>query len=136
MDTNKRIKWTVIPCKKTPIKTIWVSLLILSIWTTVYMIYGPFWMFLAVLMLFSAVNTYYLPTTYIIDSEAVVVKRWGINHRRSWDYFQRYHLSSDGIFLSPFKTPNRRDSFRGLFLPYGEDHREAVKTLIEQKIEM
>jgi hypothetical protein len=43
--------------------------------------------------------------------------------RRPWQEIRRARLRKEGLFVSPFVTPNRLDHFRGLFLPL--PHRSA-----------
>ncbi|MBI1755519.1 MAG: hypothetical protein HYR64_00240 [Fimbriimonas ginsengisoli] len=43
-----------------------------------------------------------------------------------WKDVRRAIVELDGLRLSPLETPGRRESFRGVFLRYGAENREAV----------
>lgn len=63
---------------------------------------------------------YLLPTRYILDAHGAAYKQL-VWRRRPWTTFRRAVRHPDGIFLSPFRQPNRLESFRGLFLRFGAD---------------
>ncbi|RMH73666.1 MAG: hypothetical protein D6675_01995 [Gemmatimonadetes bacterium] len=135
MEHAEHLKWRVLPCAQSPRRAILIALLILGIWASVYLIYGLFWTALAVLMTGSAVAGYYLPSTYALDDEFITVWKTGIKQTWRWSYFRRYHIAEDGVFLSPFQRPNRKDNFRGVFLPFDANQADDISAFVRQKME-
>ena len=69
--------------------------------------------------LLASVSRYLLPTHFCVDAEGVATRLW-LWRRRPWSSVRRVDRHVDGLFLSPFVHPSRLDTYRGLFLPFGD----------------
>ena len=43
-------------------------------------------------------------------------------------------VSEKGVFLSPYKSPNRLDSFHGAFLPFAPGKKEDLKSILKNYV--
>ena len=89
---------------------------------------------LALLVLGGSVSRYLLPTRYALDGSAL--RRTHLLRTRAWPWsaFRRVDRHGDGLFLSPFGTGTRLDSFRGVFLPFGHNGSE-VTAFVRARVE-
>jgi hypothetical protein len=87
-------------------------------------------------LLLAAMTRYLLPTRYELDDREAAWRQL-VWHRRSWTSFRRVDRHSDGLFLSPFRRPNRLDAFRGVFLRFGPSvDGSAVADLVESRVSL
>ncbi|MFP6591689.1 MAG: hypothetical protein VCE12_14305 [Candidatus Latescibacterota bacterium] len=80
---------------------------------------NPVYGAISVVVLALATMDYFLPTRYVIDADGAAWKQL-VWRRRRWTTFRRFVRHADGIFLSPFRHQSRLDSFRGVFLRFGD----------------
>jgi hypothetical protein len=76
---------------------------------------------LAVVVLFLALNTYFLPITYALTDKGIEIDKRLFTARYEWKQFRRWFRTTGGIVISPFSRKNYLDNFRGvhLLLPVG-----------------
>ena len=74
---------------------------------------------ISVVVLVLATMDYFLPPRDVIDADGAAWKQL-VWRRRRWTTFRRFVRHADGIFLSPFRHQSRLDSFRGVFLRFGD----------------
>ncbi len=76
-----------------------------------------------------------LPARYALY-EGGVYARPGLRGRfRPWTAFARYEVDEAGVFLSPFPTPRRLETFRGVYLRAG-GNREAILEIVRAHLDM
>ena len=110
------LSWTVHRAKETPRKTVVVSLFILVFVGFSWVAFGPMLGMLAVVVLFVALNTYFLPVTYTFTDKGIEVDKRFFTARYEWKQFRRWLRTSGGIVISPFSRKNYLDNFRGVHL--------------------
>ena len=113
--------WTVHRAKETPTKTVVVSLFILAFVAFSWAVFGPMLGILAVVVLFVALNTYFLPVTYALTDRGIEVDKRLFTARYEWKQFRRWFRTSGGIVISPFSRKNYLDNFRGVHLMLPEE---------------
>jgi hypothetical protein len=69
-----------------------------------------------VVVLFLALNTYFLPVTYTLTDKGIEVDKRLFTARYEWKQFRRWIRTSGGIVISPFSRKNYLDNFRGVHL--------------------
>lgn len=75
------------------------------------------WAFFAVVMLAVSLAPYYLPTTYRLEANGVViVKPWG-RRRVAWTSIGAVKHNRHGLWLLPGGTPSPTDAFRQVYIP-------------------
>lgn len=79
---------------------------------------------LSFILLTIAMSRYFLPTQYTLNEKGITLSFIGSNRTFTWSQFNRADKHNDGIFLSPFNTPHRLDTFRGQFLKTGAQTNE------------
>ena len=84
---------------------------------------------LAVVVLFVALNTYFLPITYTLTDKGMEIDKRLFTARYEWKQFRRWFRTTGGIVISPFSRKNYLDNFRGvhLLLPVGSSRMSKVE---------
>lgn len=80
--------------------------------------------FISLVLLTLAMSRYFLATHYTIDDQGISISFIGHSRQIPWTQFNRVDQHPDGIFVSPFHTPHRLDTFRGQFLKTGPQTQE------------
>ncbi|MHC4562507.1 MAG: hypothetical protein ACYS8X_07005 [Planctomycetota bacterium] len=88
---------------------------------------------LAAVVLAGATAKYILPTTFELDDEGVTVRFFGRSQKRRWTEFRRTAHGPSGMLLSPFASPSRLDSFRGVQIRFTNNADEVV-SFVEHKM--
>jgi len=83
----------------------------------------------ALVVLFAATHTYFLPITYCLSNNGVTVNKRIFTYTYEWSRFRRYFRTSGGIVLSPFSRHNFLDNFRGVHLLLPPDDQDIVAYL-------
>jgi len=117
------LSWTVHRARETPRKTVVVGVFILAFVGFSWAVFGPMLGMLAVVVLFLALNTYFLPITYTFTDKGIEVDKQLFTARYEWKQFRRWIRTSGGIVLSPFSRKNYLDNFRGVHLLLPADKR-------------
>ena len=129
------ISWISHPLRDEPgFKSSMLIVIIIGVSTLVgFSFRGLGYACLSAVILGAAMSRYLLPTRYTLDRTGVIISHLGIRRSLPWTRFQRIDRHADGVFLSPFKHPNRLDTFRGYFLR--ADHRvDEVLHVVQQHI--
>ena len=93
--------------------------------------YGPLMGFVALLALFAALNTYYLPVTYTLDQDGVATDKILFHYRRRWGEFRSFVRTSGGVVLSPFRAWTYLDNFRGIHLLLPADPKPVLDLIAQ-----
>jgi hypothetical protein len=124
--------WSVHPAKRNPTKTVLVSLVILLLTYFSSWYAGKPFGALAFVLLTGSLWPFYVPTRYRITTWGVEQIRWPVRQKRPWSHFRRYEADARGILLSPFISPSRLDSFRGMYLLTGSSSQEIQEVVATQ----
>ena len=120
------LSWTVHRAGETPVKTAVVSVFILAFVGLSWAVFGPMLGILAMVVLFLALNTYFLPITYTLSDRGIEVDKRMFTARYEWKQFRRWFRTSGGIVISPFSHRNFLDNFRGVHLMLPTDGRRTA----------
>jgi len=123
------LSWTVHRAKETPRKTVVASIFILAFVAFSSVVFGPMLGVLAIVVLFVALNAYFLPITYTLTDKGIEVDKRLFTARYEWKQFRRWFRTTGGIVISPFSRKNYLDNFRGvhLLLPAGSSRMSNVE---------
>lgn len=128
------LSWTVHRAKETPAKTVVASVFILAFVGFTLVVFGPVLAALAVIVLFLALNTYYLPVTYTFTDKGIEVGKRLFTARYEWKQFRRWFRTSGGIVISPFSKRSYLDNFRGVHLLLPADAGKARMSKVEGRM--
>ena len=104
----KSYSWISHPAKERPVATVFVVLFICCIFYLVFHLTGSVMMvFIAGLIFFISLSTFFLPTTYTIDEKEVLIKCLFNVKKRNLSAFRTLFPGQRGILLSPFLAPSR-----------------------------
>lgn len=120
--------WSVFPARNYPRKTVIALSVILAfclfvLWRTGSII----WVVFSAAVLFFSLSRFFLPTHYTLTPASLTIVFMGVSRRRAWSDFRRADGVKGGVFLSPFASPSRMDSYRGLFLLCGNNKPEVLE---------
>ena len=123
------LSWTVHRARETPVKTVVVTVFILAFVGFSWVVFGPMLATLAAVVLFVALNTYFLPITYMLTDKGIEIDKRLFTARYEWKQFRRWFRTTGGIVISPFSRRNYLDNFRGvhLLLPVGSSRMSKVE---------
>jgi hypothetical protein len=130
---DKKITWSSHPARENPVKLGMVVTITTLFLVFFWLVAGPWWCFLTLVVVFLSLYSFWLPTRYTLDEGGIEVSRFLYKRRFDWARFRRYEVDKGGIFLGTFSKPSRLDPFRGLYLVGGHKHPEAGG-LVKEKI--
>jgi hypothetical protein len=110
------LSWTVHRATESPAKTAAAAAFILAFVAFSWLVFGPVLGVLAVVVLFLALNTYFLPVTYTFTDKGIEVDKRLFTVRYDWKQFRRWFRTTGGIVVSPFSHVSYLDNFRGVHL--------------------
>jgi hypothetical protein len=110
------LTWTVHRAKESPTRTVVVSTFIAGFLVFSYLVFGFLLALLAAVVLYLALNTYFLPVTYTFTGTGIEVDKRLFTARFEWKQFRRWFRTSGGIVVSPFFHRSYLDNFRGVHL--------------------
>ncbi len=131
------LEWSVHPLKENWKISLGVIALLLFIAWFVSQLFPEspfFWIILAMFFMIGSLHQFFFPTRYILTEEGIEVYNLFTRLRRKWSYFRNYYLDKRGIQLSPFTSPSRLDSFRGILVLWDSEHKEKILDLIKSYI--
>jgi hypothetical protein len=110
------LSWSVHRARETPVRTAVVSFFIIVFLVFSLLVFGPLLALLAAVILFVALNSYFLPVTITFSDQGLVIDKRLYRARYEWKQFRRWFRTSGGIVLSPFSRRTYLDNFRGVHL--------------------
>ncbi|MEO0085152.1 MAG: hypothetical protein ABIK37_00835 [candidate division WOR-3 bacterium] len=123
------VAWTVHRARETPVKTAVVSLFIAAFIGLSLVAFGPALALVALIALFVALHTYYLPITYTLSARGVEIDKRIFSYTYEWSRFRRWFRTSGGVVLSPFTEKTFLDNFRGVHLLLPRDPSAVIACL-------
>lgn len=128
------IKWTVHPAKKNLKLSVLVIIFLVILCVSIYVSFDSLILsLLSAVFLFGSLYSFFFPTTYMLHEKEVIVKNIFRKFSREWDFFKRYYIDKDGIFLSPFSHRTRLENYRGLYIRFG-NNKDQVIDFIKSRI--
>jgi len=127
------LKWRSHPVRHGG-KRLWVvagALVIFPVGLTV--LYGPFYGFLALVILGGSMAAYFLPTDYAFYTGGVESTFLGVHRRFTWEQFRSFYRDRNGVLLSPFPQPSRLENFRGVYLRF-DGCAEQVMAIVTERV--
>ncbi len=125
----EKLSWTIHRARDAPVRTAVVVVFVVAFLAFALWYFGVLLTLVAVLVLFVATHTYFLPITYTFGPDGVTVNKRLFSHTYPWDQFRRYFRTTGGIVLSPFSRRTFLDNFRGIHLLLPRDPEEQVDYL-------
>lgn len=122
----EQISWKICLAKKYPLKTLIVLFILIVFLILTYLLYGPLWLLFALIVFFITLNPYFLPHTYTLDKEGILIDKRIYKTRRRWKEFRRFYLTKNGLVLSTFRKRNFLDNFRGLHILLPPDSEKII----------
>ena len=87
----------------------------------------PFWGVFAVFILGLSLEGFYLPTTFELREQGVVVKKFFSRSESSWARFRRVYEDRRGLTLSPYRRKNMLEPYRSVRLLFDGGDPEAIR---------
>ncbi|HMA68891.1 MAG TPA: hypothetical protein VKN74_03405 [Candidatus Mcinerneyibacterium sp.] len=133
---QKEYKWKVHFFKQKPVRG-WLILLLYIILLSYFIFFEKSVLFtiLAVILVIYPSLKFYIPITFKIDENGVVVSNSIRNKKYNWDYFKRVKKDSSNIVLDPYEEKRyfRRKKKVILFnVPQNKDILNFIKKRVKQ----
>jgi hypothetical protein len=87
---------------------------------------------LAAMLLATSQSRYFFPTRYRVNGTGVKISHLTSRRTFEWNQLKRFIITVDGVFLSPFSSPHRLDTFRGIHLRCIGNRDEVVDAIKRQ----
>jgi hypothetical protein len=134
------LKWTSHPLMDDMVKTIFlIAIMILVsiiLYQTAFITWqAPLYFFLGMLFFIGSMITWFIPTTYVLYDDKLVIWYWKIKVERPWTDFGCWYADKKGVMLSTFKRPRRLDNFRGQSLRFSKskDEQSQLYEILAEK---
>lgn len=137
IDNKNAVKyeWKLHPLKANWKISVILIMFLVGLCAFIYISFDSFaFLILSVAFLFGSLSSFFLPTTYIIQENCIIVKSLFRKQSKEWNTFKKYYPDKNGVFLSPFSYRTRLENFRGLYIRLG-DNRDDALNFIKQKID-
>jgi len=141
MSNNEIIKWTSHPLvddtKRSILLIIVMIIISLILYQTAIINWkAPIYFILGMAFFIGSMITWFIPTTYILFNEKIVIYYWIIRIEKNWNDFGCWYADNKGVMLGTFKRPRRLDNFRGQSIRFSKEKKEKDKLfeLLNQKI--
>jgi hypothetical protein len=126
------LSWRIFRAQETPVRTLLVTLFVIAVIVIAARYYGPVMGFVALLVLFLALNSYYLPTAYTLNEAGITTDKLLFHYTRGWNEFRSYVRTSGGVVVSPFRNWTYLDNFRGIHLLLPRDAKPVLDYLAQR----
>jgi hypothetical protein len=124
-----KVSWSVFRARENVAKTVLVGISIAVFLTFTLWFFGILLALVALLVLFAALHTYFLPIRYTLAHDGITVDKRIFSHTYPWDQFRAYFRTSGGVVISPFSRRTFLDNFRGVHLLLPEDSADVISYL-------
>jgi hypothetical protein len=94
--------------------------------------FGPLLALLALVLLFVALNAYFLPVTVTFSDRGIDINKRLFRAHYDWKQFRKWYRTTGGIVLSPFSHKTYLNNFRGVHLLLPDDP-SAVIAYLERR---
>ncbi len=132
--TVTELSWTAWPMLRSSIRAaIGLFVIALMAWTLQSWLRTGYFTVLAVLLMWSQVAGFYLPTHYTLTDENVRVRGIVSRKEKGWSEFRSFHRDREGVLLSPFVLRSRLERFRGVSLQF-HGNSDEVMAIVERMI--
>lgn len=127
IDEGQVLAWSVHPLRRKPLVALLVTIFIFLVAVAAYMTtdskaFGT----LALVVMFASLAKFYMPTSYRLDDQRIMVKTVTQTLYKNWSQYRSCYPDKNGVLLSPFAEPSRMENFRGLFLIFNDNKDEVV----------
>jgi hypothetical protein len=103
-----------------------VCFIALLAWTLESLLHTGYFTLLAVLLVWSQVAGFFLPTVFTLTEDGVRVKGLVSKKEKRWEEFRSYYVDREGVLLSPFLDRSRLERFRGVSLQFHGNRDQVV----------
>lgn len=108
-----------------------VAIMVLVGWTLQTWLHVTYFTVVALLLIWSQVASFFLPTRYVLSETGVLVNGVLTKKSKEWREFRSYYLDSEGVLLSPFVGRSRLERFRGVSLVF-HGNGDEVASFVER----
>ena len=127
------MEWTVHPIKRNWKVSAGVVLFLVILCAAVYFSFNSVaFSLISVAILFGSLAPFFLPTTYILRDDCIIVRTLLRRFSKRWDSFESYYTDRNGVLLSPFSSPSRLENFRGVYIRFSHNKAEVVEFIREK----
>jgi len=141
MSPEPLLSWRSWPFIERPLTSVlliaFLILLAYFLWNiTVEGWHQPWYYYLGMLLVIGSLLPYFIPTTYYLYENEIVIMYLFIKITRKYSDFGCFYCDKRGVMLSTFKMPRRLDPFRGQSLRFSktQTEKEQLLEILREKI--
>jgi len=133
---GKKYKWSVFPLvEESLFKTELMIIILIVVFVAIQRAFDIYHAIVALILLMFSLVKYFTKTTYELGPDGVRINLLFFSTFRKWNYYVRYSINNNGVFLSPFIESSRFDNFKGSYLSFGKkSDREMIEKLVAENI--
>ena len=123
-------EWRAFPAREQPGRAVLGAVLVLLLAGAAGLMgQSPFWAGVAVIILFVALNRFFMPSRFIVTDEGIRAQYPLSQRFIRWADVRRFASDANGGFLSTRASASMLDSIKGMHLMFGEVREEAMAAL-------
>ena len=123
------LTWSVHLAREEPHKTVLALALVAAVGFIGFVVVGPFPAVAASLVVILSLCEFLFPISYEISEGGARARSLLRTAKLSWSDVNRCYLDDTGIKLSPFDRQSRLEAFRGLYLRFGGNKEQVIRTV-------
>jgi len=132
-DVNDAFRWNVRPSDKEPAKKWGVLVGALAIFALGMVVFHSVLLgLLGFAIIAASTAEFWLGTSYKLDKDSASVRCGFSYSEMRWNEVKRAMATPDGVKLSPLGSATRMDSFRGVFLKFGDEPHEPILEFVRR----
>ena len=132
-DVNDAFRWNVRPSDKEPTKKWGVLVGSLAIFALGMFVFSSVLLgLLGFAIIVASTAEFWLGTSYKLDKDGASVRCGFSYSEMRWNEVKRVMTTPDGLKLSPLGAATRMDSFRGIFLKFGDQSKEQILDFVRR----
>jgi hypothetical protein len=130
-DKAEAIRWRIRPSDKDPQKLIAIGAAgVLAFLIGLFLFKNLLLGFVGFAIIFGSTAEFWLGTSFSIDRKGASARTGFSISAIEWTDVKRVLRDSNGIKLTPLGKAGTMDAFRGVYLRYGKDNREAIERAV------
>jgi len=133
-DKDDEFTWRAHPARERFAVAVAALMLVLAFSIAIFISFNSYaWAGLSLLVLLAALNRFFFPSRFHINSQGITARYLLKTQRLAWKEIRRFILDNHGGYLSTRAIPSRLDPYRGMHILFGP-HREAVIKRIRARL--
>ena len=134
-DINEAFRWNVRPSDKAPTKRWGILVAAVAVFAAGMLLFHSILPgLLGFAIIVGSTAEFWLGTSYKLDKDSASVRCGFSYSEMRWNEVKRAVTTGEGVKLSPLASETRMDSFRGIFLKFGDEPAQQILDFIRRSL--